>query len=451
MNIKRILSLFLVLCTLAAVSCGNGGDSEVYLSENFSFTEDMATYMASYTRLMLRDEMLAAGVDMEAPLSEQEKSDGETWEDYLFTKTSESMRDILLYCEAALHDRYTLGEGMAYKANETLSYISGMASDNGYTAEEYVKLIYGSGVTVDSLSICTQMMALCEGYDLELTESIEITDEDAAIYADENPDIFLKFDALRYTSDDKVLADSLTGTKDSGEFLSIMSKVSGIDLTDSDKNGIPDSLEVKNVSVASDVAGEFAKEEGRVRGDSCMTEKDGKYTVTMLLSLPERSTEPLWNFRMIYISTEASTDPAEDAASLLDQWKEKGSGEEGFANLAARYSDDPAAYYGGLYSGTSAESIENESIAQWICDGTRTYGDTTVIPDEDGGAYMLYYISGNIQSWMHEAIVTARSDKADEKIASLEADIKSKFKLDEDRLREIVEKVLEEYEKSENE
>ena len=445
MKIKQIAAAFLTLTAVLTAGCGGKSDNTpVISSENFEFTRGMATYMASYTHLMLTDEMKAAGVDTKKPLSEQERSDGESWADYIYSKTLSSMEDILLYCEAALTDRYTVSEGMNYKANETLSYISGVAGDLGISSEEYLKKVYGNGVTVENFSLCTQMMALCEGYDLELTNGMEVTDEEATAYADENPDKFLKFDALRYTTKDKDLADRLAAAASREEYLKIMSGVSGTDLTDSDKNGIPDTVEVRNAVVASDADGGFAMEDARKIGDTRITEKDGEYTVTMLLSLPSRKSEPLWDYLLIYISSESSTDPAGDAASLLDQWKEKDGKEDGFSTLAARYSDDPMAYYGGLYSGVSADGMATESIAEWMCDTSRIYGDTTVIPDGENGAYMLYFIKGSTKRWMHEATTALKNDMAKEKIDSVRGDIEAKYELDEATLRDIVKSVLDE-------
>lgn len=442
MKLRSALAVLLVLATLFTAGCSKEEEiRDVYTSPNFTFAEDMALYMVAYTRNMLKGEMSAAGVDTSKPLSEQEKSEGVTWEDYLYEKSVDGIEDILYYCEAALEDGYTIGEGMIYKAQETVSYITANAQEAGMTAEEFIREAYGEAVTLDALNLCTQMMCLCEGYELHLTDSFEVTEEEALAFAEENPDRLLKFDALRYTTEDKDVADKLSAAADREEFLKIMSGVSGTDRTDSDKNGIPDALEIKGAVVATDITGEFAKEEGRAAGDTVVNETDGKYTVTMLLSLPARKYDPLWNFRMIYISSEASTDPAGDAASLLDQWKEKEGGEEGFSNLAARYSDDPTAYYGGLFYGTSVSEMPTADIAAWVCDGSRTEGDTTVLPAGDG-AYMLYYISGNTERWYHEAVNMIKSDKTEARIDSIKEDLKDEIVLDEPLMLKIVREYL---------
>ncbi len=431
MKLKHIAALILASVMLICCGCGTAQTKPVYQSKNFTFTEDMAMYMASYTRFMLEDEMKAAGVDSTLPLSEQEKDGGETWEDYLYSKTVKSIENILLYCEAAYLEEYTVSEGMMYKANELVTYLSTLAKEAGLTEEEYIRQTYGDDVTVEALQICSQMMSLCEGYDLDLSASFEVSEEEAVAYADDNPDIFLKFDALRYTTKDKSIADSLAAAEGKDAFLKIMAGISGYSLTDSDKNGIADSLEVSGVTVASDIAGEFAKADGRAPGDTVITEADGKYTVSMLLTLPARDTESLWNFRMLFLSSKSSDDPMGDVTSLIEQWKEKEGGEEGFSNLASRYSDDPTAYYGGLFSGTSRNEMPTEDIAAWVCDLSRTKGDTTAISAGEDGAYMLYYIDGNTPRWIYDAESSIRSDKADAVINSVKEEITADFKLDE--------------------
>ena len=216
-----------------------------------------------------------------------------------------------------------------------------------------------------------------------------------------------------------------------------MSGVSGIDLTDADKNGVTDILEVNNTLVSTDIAGKAALEKGRAVGDTVITEKDDKFIVTMFLSLPSKSEEPVWDMRMIYISTESSTDPYGDCASLRDQWIEKKGGEEGFINLAARYSDDPTAYYGGRVSMVKSE-MPNESFSAWVCDPGRKEGDSTMCPGDENGAYIIYYLNGNIPMWQYEAEQNLRLDHAKDHVSKMEDEIRDGFKINEELFRELI-------------
>ncbi len=441
--VKSIISVILTVTLLCTFGCGDSSGNKndkknlPMESPNFIFTEDMVLYMVSYTEMMYAEEMNAAGVDYTKPLSEQKRNDDESWGDYIYKKTLENMEYMMLYSEAAYKDDYTVSEGMLYKANESISLISTTASDAGKTVEEYIKELYGEDVTLEGLETCTQMLALCEGYQIHLEDSAEITHENIEKYVEEHTNDFLKFDALRFTTTNKVFADELAAAETKADFLAILGKVSGIDLTDADKNGITDMFEVNNVPVSADIAGEAVLEEGRAVEDVVIIEKDDQYVVTMFLSLPEKKTDPVYDYRMIYISRESSTDPYVDASSLRDQWIEKKGGEEGFANLAARYSDDPSAYYGGRIA-AAKEDFPNESISVWVTHESRKEGDTTMLPGGEEGAYVIYFIRGNVPMWEYEVETVLRQKYAEEHVSGMKDEIKKSIKTNEKLIRELV-------------
>lgn len=441
MKLRSIISVLLAAALILSVGCGGSGDVVVARGENFTITEDMAVYLTAYNRVILESEMTAAGVDEEKPLAEQMRSDGESWQDYIYSKTLENIENILLYGETALLDGYSLEEGIMYKANENLRYMQNTANELGLTVDEYVRQIFGDEVLTEAIGDCTQMMAICEGYEIYLTDSQEVSAEDAASFADEHRLDYLKFDALRLTVSNKELAESLAAATVE-EFLNIASGISGIGVTDSDKNGIADCLELNGAVVSDDVAGEFALAEDRAVGDTLITEKDGKYTVTKLISLPERDDTPVWSYRILCISSESSTDPLEDVTSLREQWIEKEGGETGFSNLAARYSDAANAYYGGKTSGITKADMPTEEIAEWVCSPDRAEGDTAVFDGGDGNAYFLYYLEGDIPTWQYEAETALKKKLADDRIDDARDELSESFVVDETLLRQIAERIV---------
>ena len=441
--LRSVISVILAVSLLCTFGCGDDAEKDQDKKEipmespNFLFTEDMVLYMISYTEMMYADEMNAAGVESSQPLSGQMRTEDESWGDYIYKKTLENMEYMILYCEAAYKDDYTVSEGMLYKATESVSYFSTAAKDMGKTVEEYIAELYGENVTLEGLETCTQMLALCEGYEIFLQDSAEIDKDMINEYAEKNENDFLKFDALRFTTKNKVFAEELAAAESKKDFLAILGKVSGIDLTDSDKNGITDIFEVNDAAVSSDIAGEAALEEGRETEDTVIIEKDEKYIVTMFLSLPKKDITPVYDYRLIYISTESSTDPYADASSLRDQWIKKNGGEEGFADLAARYSDDPTAYYGGRTVETK-DAMPNDSVRTWVTHESRKEGDTTRLPGGEEGAYIIYFIDGNIPLWEYEAINALRQKYSTEHVESLKDEIKKTIKSNEKLIRELV-------------
>ncbi len=447
MKLRSLIAILLACSLLFMFGCSDDKKEDIAVvleSDNFVFTEDMALYMLAYTRMMLDTEFNSAEVDDSKPLSQQMRTEDESFADYLYRMTVNNIENITLYCEAAYKDDYTVDEGMLYKANETIEYLGSTASDVGMTVEEYITDLFGEGVTLEGLETCTQMMAMCEGYEIYLKDSFDVSDVEISTYSSEHPDDFRKFDALRFTTVNKVFADELAASKSSEEFMSVMSRVSGIDLTDSNKNSIPDILEVNDATVSADIAGEFAGREGAAPGDTTVKDNgDGSYTVTILLSTPKMDDTLTWDFRMIYISSESSTDPYSDAASLRDQWIEKEGGETGFANLAARYSDHPSAYYGGRISGVAKDEMPSDGVSSWLCVDVRKEGDTTMAPGGDDGAYILYFIDGNVPRWKYEVVDTIKSNRAKDKVSGMEKDIRKEFKFDEETMRKIFDKYQE--------
>ena len=446
MKIKSIISILLLCAMLfTAAGCSDDGDSSeenvkiVLESDNFVFTDDMALYMFAYTRMMLDAEFSTYGVDDTKPLSEQMRTDDESFADYLYRMTLENIKKITLYCEAASKDEYVITEGLLYKANESISYLGQVASDVGMSIEEYITELYGDGVTREGLETCTQMMTLCEGYEISLKDSHKVSETDISAYAGKHGDDFRKFDALRFTTVNKVLAEQLAAATSAEEFLKIMDSVSGYDLTDSDKNDIPDFLEVNDAVVSTDTAGEFASRDGAAAGDTVITEKDGFYIVTLLLNTPAMDSAPTWDYRMVYITTESSTDPYSDASSLRDQWIEKKGGEEGFANIASRYSDHPTAYYGGLISGAKKDELP-ESVATWLTADDRKEGDSTMAPGGDDAAFIIYYKSGNTPRWKYEVTDAIKSEYALDTVDKMKSDIEKGFDLDEELLHQMFDK-----------
>lgn len=444
----KFRSFIAILLALSLLLCGCSNDETekkedcVLESENFSVTEDMALYMLSYTAMMYENEFNRVNLDYSTPLSEQMRDDGTSYADYLRRLTVDNLENILLYCEAALKDGYTADEGMIYKANENITYLESTAKEFGLSTEEYITALFGEGVTIAGLETCTQMMTLCEGYEISLKDSMEVSSAEIAEYSGKNKKDFLKFDALRFTTVNKVFANELAASKNSEEFLAVMSQVSGIDLTDSDGNSIPDIIEFNDVSVSTDISGEFASRAGAAAGDTQVIEnKNGSFTVTLLLNTPALDESPAWDFRLICITNESSTDPYGDASSLRDQWIKKKGKEKDFANIAARYSDHPSAYYGGRMSGITREEMPSESVAAWICASDRKNGDTTMAPGGDTSAYVLYYIDGNIPFWKMEATDALKSKKIVDKIDNMKDDIKKSFKFNE----ELMDKALDKY------
>ncbi len=400
-----------LLCAALMIFCGckAKSDGPVAQSENFTFSREMTLYQLYCDKLAMGTSMAAESISAQS----------------LAEYTADNIKKMLVYCEAAKADGFSPNEGMLYRAKETVSYISAAAENAGMSTADYVRATFGEEVTIDAIRLCVEMYVMCEGYEESVILSHEVSDAEGDEYAENHPDDFLKYDLVRYSTSDEKLRDALKEATTPAEFANaVLAAVPALSQTDSDKSGIPDALERSGVTVSDDgEAGKYFAGDGRAVGDTFVETKSSGYTVTMAVTLPHRIETPTWDFRMVKLTDARSEAPGETAQSLYEQWLEKEGGEDGIAALAARYSDDPTAYSGGLMLGTTYSDMPCEEVAAWVRDPARAVGDATAISASDGCGYLLYFKGSGTPVWLHDAKDAVTRAAFDAKIAEFESGI----------------------------
>ena len=130
-------------------------------------------------------------------------------------------------------------------------------------------------------------------------------------------------------------------------------------------------------------------------------ETNKKFTVYLLVSLPERDETLTKNVRHILFSNNSygSSESARKAAEkLYEEWKAGDQSETSFANLAKEYSEDGGSRaaggrYSNVYKGQMVDTFEN-----WCFDETRQYGDTGFV-ETSYGIHIMYFISDGPEKW----------------------------------------------------
>ena len=112
--------------------------------------------------------------------------------------------------------------------------------------------------------------------------------------------------------------------------------------------------------------------------------------------------EPTTDARIIITSKVSGDD-------LMAEWEAAGATEDAFVELGKKYDENGMGDYGCLFEGIEPSGLDDE-MAEWFL-GERTAGDTTVITDEEGYAYALYYIGENKPSW-YLSVQSTLSQKA---------------------------------------
>ena len=132
-------------------------------------------------------------------------------------------------------------------------------------------------------------------------------------------------------------------------------------------------------------------------------------------------------------SAEAQEQAKEDAKAaakikaeqILDDWKNGDATEDSFAELAKTYSDDSGSNTnGGLYEAVKQGQMVT-NFNDWIFDASRKPGDTGIV-ESDYGYHIIYFVGDNKEEWYVNIKDTITSNKLNDYMADLTADVEVK-------------------------
>ena len=132
-------------------------------------------------------------------------------------------------------------------------------------------------------------------------------------------------------------------------------------------------------------------------------------------------------------SAEAQEQAKEDAKAaakikaeqILDDWKNGDATEDSFAELAKTYSDDSGSNTnGGLYEAVKEGQMVT-NFNDWIFDASRKPGDTGIV-ESDYGYHIIYFVGDNKEEWYVNIKDTITSNKLNDYMADLTADVEVK-------------------------
>ena len=111
----------------------------------------------------------------------------------------------------------------------------------------------------------------------------------------------------------------------------------------------------------------------------------------------------------------------EQAQTLLDQWLAEGTGEDGFAQLATIYTQDPGSQSnGGLYTNMTVGQMV-KPFEEWCFDESRQYGDSGLVKT-DYGYHIMFFVSAE-ETW----IADLTSQLVNERSTALVEEIIAKY------------------------
>jgi len=395
------------------------------------------------------------GLDTTKPLDEQilNEDTKETWADDFINRAVENAKATYAIANEAKANGYTLPEEAVTNVEQTMSTIATYAALYGYpSTDSYLKAMYGSGSTEESMREYQELIALASYYQNHYYDSLTYSDSDLrAAEADDynkyssynynyyylNTNDFMEGESTEYTAEQRAEA----AKKAEAAAKSLTDGITTVEEFDAAIAALPINSELStaasyasnNASRSSIYSGyaDWVTDPSRKAGNmtyvantSTTTDDNGKeveqingYYVVMFGSCNDNN-YPLADVRHIlvgfeggaYDSVTGMTTYSDDekaaamtaAIEILNEWKKGDATEESFAALANEKSDDGDGTTGGLYEGVyPGQMVEN--FEHW-CFDDRKVGDTDVVETEYG--YHVMYYCGDNETTYRDHLIT---------------------------------------------
>ena len=431
------------------------GEHEISNAElNYYYIDTVNKFYSEYG-----DYAAWVGLDVTKPLNEQviDEETGLTWADDFMTEAVETAKSVYALVDAANAAGHTLSESEQSEISNAMSYLELYAMYYGYSdVETYIKAMYGSGATLESIQKYFEMTYTADSYKAAYTNSLTYTDDDIRAAEAENYDLYSSYSYNYYymavskfleggTTDEEgntTYSDEENAAAQAAALAAAEAVAAGEYATVEDFNAAIADLsinaEVENVasnaytdnaySSVSSLYAEWVTDSSRVSGDvtfvpSTSNNEDGTETVNGYYLVyfvdSNDNTFPLVNVRHVLVAFEGGTYDSttgvttysdeeklaakEAAEELYNQWKNGKASEETFIELANTESDDGDGTTGGLYTdvypGQMVESFEN-----WCFAEGREAGDHGIVESEYG--YHIMYYVGDSETTYRDFMIT---------------------------------------------
>ena len=394
---------------LTAVTIGNtkysAAEVDVFYRSTFQNVYNSYGDFASYL------------IDTSKPLTEQQYTENQTWADYIFEETLDSMKQITALNDDAAANGYTLSDEDRAEIDSSVQAVSSYAQMYGVSTDQYLASVYGTGVTEKIYTSVLTKMYTAQSYARQKSDSLTFSQAELNDYYSENADDldFYSYYYYLVSSGDAAFLDEaddaakaaaahdaaveIAAAGNADEFAANVEAFSG---------AAPTEQYLQGSSLPSDYSA-WLKDASRAEGDTEVFDAEGSGTYAVLFVARDENDYYLKNMRHILIETEANenseyTDEARDAArtrieEIQAEWQQDPT-EEHFAELANAYSDDSGntnsdgTLNGGLYENVGRKQMVT-SINDFLFNENHMPGDTALLYGESGyyqGWHMVYYV-----------------------------------------------------------
>lgn len=416
-------------------------DYYYYTALNSISSSQYSNYMGLSTSTSLKEQTINAMAKMLLQISDEGDI---TWDQYLKDTAKTNLTQTYLLSEKAKAEGLTFNDDMQAELDATLDQITAYAKQNGYTLSAYIKLLYGSNMTVGTFKELFQMQELAAHYSQEYTDSLTYTDDQLQACYDADKNSFdvadYQYISFKATADSTKDADGNTVEPTDEETAAAKKAAEDAAADAAARYAAGESLEDIAASyedIASYIHQDSATyadtdllnwvfDAARVEGDVTTVTTDSNIYFAVFASR-SRQDYNLVNVRHILFLADASTLDKEsetyeaDLAALketahanaekaLKEWQDGGATAELFAQMASEQSaDGGSSDNGGLYEGISKSTSFVQEFLDWCFADGRKVGDAGVI-DSSYGSHVMYLDSFGEPYWKTLAANQLKND-----------------------------------------
>jgi len=392
-------------------------------------------------------------IDTSTSLKRQTAIDGTTpLDQYIHDSVITTIQQNVALAMAAKKAGVSLEDEDIVTVDEAMASLQEAADNQGLGVDEFLKAVYGAGVTEELYRSIVEREQLAnkyytivyDGFEFSESEIEEAFNKDKSAYqiadlryqlfsanestAEEGEEIITKEAAL--ASAEEFMAKVET-EEDFGRLsYELQSTSEESDTTEEVDYSTQALYKETKASSLDEKVSEWVFNEERATKDMELIENSAGtgYYVVYIVKPPYRHEYNTVNVRHILISAsdeestaegteeESTTLTSEEANSkittIYDEWKNGEATEDSFAALAKEYSDDTGSTSeGGLYE----QVYKNQMTTQfndWIFDENRKPGDTDIV-QTDYGYHLIYFVGEDAPYWMVQVEADLRKEAYD--------------------------------------
>ena len=408
--------------------------------EKFTPAEVSYFYRNAYSNIANSGYASYYGLDTATPLDDQPLNDTAkmllgveedmSWADYFMKQTKDTMVQFTTIAKEADAENFAFTDEMNAEVQDTMDSLASYAKQYGYSAKDYVKLIYGGNMTLDTFEKLVRQQVLVSGYTKAYQEGLNYTDSDLQKYYESDKDCFdvAAYDYIYFSGTAASTTDANGNTVEPTEEENAAKMAQAKEDSQAalervtageDMEKVADSYEGGTFSTITagtnygDELSNWVFDSARKAGETAVLETEGGYYVVKFGSVGRQEYRTV-NVRHILIDADtdsldqesetydADVKAANDAAKaeaedILQQWKSGAATEQSFAELAKEYSADGNASSGGLYENVYKNQMVT-AFNDWCFDPARKTGDTAVV-ETNYGYHVMYFVDYSIPYW----------------------------------------------------